>query len=182
MIRLFVAIQPPAAIRAALCAKMGQVAGARWQSDAQLHLTLRFIGAVDENVARDVAATLACVSHPALSLSLSGIGQFERKGVIDTLWAGVAPREPLFSLHKKIDHALTKIGFESEHRRFVPHITLARFGRAGGIIDAFVGEHGDLVSAAFSVAWFGLYESITGNEGSSYHLLARYPLGAVGAG
>jgi len=49
MHRLFVAIRPPAAIRAILLGAMGGISGARWQSEDQLHLTLRFIGEVDRH-------------------------------------------------------------------------------------------------------------------------------------
>src|SRR3546814_1235738 len=55
MHRLFVAIRPPSAIRKALLSIMGGVEGARWQSDDQLHLTLRFIGEVDRHRADDIA-------------------------------------------------------------------------------------------------------------------------------
>src|SRR3546814_10503522 len=63
MHRLFVAIRPPAAIRKALLSIMGGVEGARWQSDDQLHLTLRFIGEVDRHRADDIAAALATVGR-----------------------------------------------------------------------------------------------------------------------
>ena len=66
---------------------MGGIAGARWQDDDQLHLTLRFIGEVDRHVATDVAAALGSVRHPPFELAVSGVGTFDRKGRIDTLWA-----------------------------------------------------------------------------------------------
>ena len=58
MRRLFVAIRPPAPIRALLLDAMGGIGGARWQSDDQLHLTLRFIGEVDRHLAGDIHAAL----------------------------------------------------------------------------------------------------------------------------
>jgi len=61
MHRLFVAIRPPPFIRQLLLAATGGISGARWQTDDQLHLTLRFIGEVDENVAHDVDDALAAI-------------------------------------------------------------------------------------------------------------------------
>src|SRR3546814_1491418 len=63
MHRLFVALEPPAAVRHQLLDLMGGIANARWQTEAQLHLTLRFIGEVDRHRAEDVAAALGGIHH-----------------------------------------------------------------------------------------------------------------------
>ena len=65
MVRLFVALRPPPAIRDMLADAMDGVPQARWQDDEQLHLTLRFIGEVDRPVAEDIAAALGQVHAPA---------------------------------------------------------------------------------------------------------------------
>src|SRR5690349_2293988 len=110
MFRLFVAIRPPSEIRDRLLALMGGVRGARWQTDDQLHLTLRFIGEVDRRQAEDLDAALRSVWQPAFTLTLNGLGAFDRRGEPTALWAGVAPQEPLRSLHKKIDQAIVRAG------------------------------------------------------------------------
>ena len=74
MHRLFVAIRPPAAIRAILLGAMGGISGARWQDEDQLHLTLRFIGEVDRHRADDVHAALGAVHQAPFEIALSGIG------------------------------------------------------------------------------------------------------------
>ena len=71
MHRLFVAIRPPAEIRRALTALMGGVAGARWQDDDQLHLTLRFIGEVDHHRAEDIAAALGGLHASAVTARIA---------------------------------------------------------------------------------------------------------------
>ncbi|PZO88641.1 MAG: RNA 2',3'-cyclic phosphodiesterase [Sphingomonas sanxanigenens] len=177
MHRLFVAIRPPAEIRRALIALMGGVAGARWQDDDQLHITLRFIGEVDGRMADDVAAALGAVHCPPLELSVSGVGMFDRKGRVDTLWAGIAPRDAIERLHRKIDQALVRIGLPAEMRAYLPHITLARFGREAGPLDAFNALHGGLSLPPFHAAHFCLYESHMGHTGSSYEIIERYRLG-----
>lgn len=177
MYRLFVALRPPAAIRAQLLALMGGIAGARWQDDDQLHLTLRFVGEVDRHVATDVAAALGSVRHPPFELAVSGVGTFDRKGRIDTLWAGVRPHDAVAALHRRIDQAMVRAGLEPEPRAFQPHITLARFTRGAGDLSGFATLHGGLSSEPFPVTHFGLYESTLGGEGARYELVERYALG-----
>lgn len=177
MHRLFVAIRPPRDIRAQLRAMMGGVSGARWQSDDQLHLTLRFVGEVDRHVVTDVAAALGSIHHSRFSIALAGLGSFDRRGIRDNLWAGVEPHEPLKALHNKIDRALSRAGIAPDSRTFLPHITLARLNRSSGPIDGFAERHGGLASAAFEVDHFALYESDLTPEGAHYTIAERYRLG-----
>src|SRR5438067_5683754 len=134
MHRLFVAIRPPPAVRAHLLALMGGVGGARWQGDEQLHLTLRFIGEVDRHRAADIDAALAGIVHPPFEAAIDGVGSFERRGAPAALWAGVAPQEPLRTLHKKVDQAIVRTGLPPEGRAYLPHITLARLPRGAGAV------------------------------------------------
>lgn len=177
MHRLFVAIRPPRAMRASLLAAMGGVARARWQSDEQLHLTLRFIGEVDRHRAEDIAATLGTVHHPRFALALDGIGQFDRKGRVEALWAGVAPQAPLKSLHNKIDQALARVGIAPETRVYLPHITIARFSRGAGPVESIASRSGGISSPEEEISEFALYESQLSHEGALYSIVERYPLG-----
>src|SRR6478736_1792645 len=70
MHRIFVALRPPLAMREALLALRTGLPGARWQTDEQLHLTLRFVGEVDRPEAEDVAAALGTVDGPAPQIAL----------------------------------------------------------------------------------------------------------------
>lgn len=174
MHRLFVAIRPPAKIRRALLALMGGIIGARWQDDGQLHITLRFIGEVDRHCADDLAAALGEINFQPFDIALAGLGQFDRKGRVDTLWAGVQPRDQLTQLHQRIDRACTRIGLRADERAYLPHITIARFGRSVGPMDSFIALHGGLASAPFVVDSFALFESHLGHEGAAYHVVERY--------
>ena len=176
MHRLFVAIRPPRALRETLLAAMGGISRARWQTDEQLHLTLRFIGEVDRRRAEDIAAALGAVRQAPFDIALSGVGQFERKGCIEALWAGVAPHAPLKALHKKIDRSLTRIGLPPEPRAYLPHITLARFSRGSAPAGPVNYAGRELASAAVAISEFLLYESELGGEGASYSVAARYRL------
>lgn len=176
MHRLFVAIRPPAETRRALLALMGGIAGARWQRDDQLHLTLRFIGEVDRHLAEDVAAVLGRVHHPPLALRLETLGQFDRRGHAEALWVGIGPTTALEALHNKINRALETVGIAPETRSYLPHVTLARLNRASGPVGTCL-ETTALPAHGFAAHDFSLFESRLGHDGASYDEVARFPLG-----
>lgn len=179
MHRLFIGLRPPSDIRAALLACRGGVGGARWQDDDQLHLTLRYIGEVDRHVAEDVAIAMARVRSSMPKVALQGVGRFEKQGRTNAIWAGVAPLEPLATLHQKVDRALTRIGLAPETRAYLPHITLARLPRALGAeaeVDAFLSRHAGLSSPPFGLTHLTLFESQLTRDGARYEAVARWPL------
>lgn len=179
--RLFVALRPPQEIRQHLLAIMSGVAGVHWQSDEQLHITLRFIGEVDYHQAQDIAAALGSVHAAAPELRLSGVGQFDKLGRPNALWAGIGPAEPLAALHRKINQLLARVGIPPETRAYLPHITLARMGRYAGPLDGFLAAHSDLTSPPFRCDHVILYESEMTRSGSAYMPVTRFPMAPVPA-
>ena len=180
MHRLFVALRPPPAVRAALLAVMGGIRAARWQDDEQLHATLRFIGEVDRPLAEDVVAGLGAVHAEPISAAIAGVGRFEKRGRTDTVWAGLAPREPLAAFHAKVDRALVRLGLQPERRSYFPHVTLARTPRAGVSepeVERFLADHAGLASERFTFTHLTLFESRLGQEGARYTPVERWPLG-----
>lgn len=176
MHRLFVAIRPPAPVRQLLRAAMGGISGARWQTEDQLHLTLRFIGEVDRHRAGDVHAALGGVHHPPFTLALNGLGCFDRRGFPDAVWAGVTPHDEMKALHKKVDAALRRVGVPPDERAFLPHITIARMNRNAGPVGNLLEEAGGLTSPPFAVDNFLLFESDLTHEAAVYSVVERYPL------
>jgi 2'-5' RNA ligase len=176
--RLFVALRPPPAIREALLDTTDGIAAARWQDDDQLHLTLRFIGAVERQQAEDIADALAQVVAPAPTIAIHGVGRFGNRGG-DALWAGVAPHDALHHLHRKVDQACVRAGLEPERRAFLPHITLARLPRSAAgdpEVARWIADHAGIASAPFTLAHLLLYESHLGRNGAHYEAVARWPL------
>ena len=177
MHRLFVAIRPPAAIRALLLGAMGGISGARWQSEDQLHLTLRFIGEVDRHRGADIHAALGGIHHAPFEAALNGIGAFEHRGQPDTVWAGITPHGPLKALHNKVDAALIRVGIAPDDRAYLPHITLARLKRSSGPVGNLLEHSGGLTSPPFTVDSFALFESDLTEEAAVYSIIERYRLG-----
>lgn len=155
---------------------MGGISGARWQSDDQLHLTLRFIGEVDRHTARDIHAALGRVHHPRFEIALHGIGAFDRRGQADAVWAGVTPQAPVEALHRKVDQELIRVGIAADQRAYLPHITLARLNRSSGPVGNLIEAAGGLSSAPFPIEAFSLFESNLTPDGAVYTVVERYPL------
>ena len=176
MHRLFIGLRPPAPIRAHLLAQMGGVHGARWQTDDQLHLTLRFIGEVERPLAEDVALALGQVHFPAIEAAIAGTGQFDSRGRPNAIWAGVRPHEPLAQLHRKLDQAMVRLGLEPERRAYLPHIPLARLNGPTNIADRYLADHAGLASPVFTFSHMVLFESTLGGEGAIYEAIERYKL------
>jgi RNA 2',3'-cyclic 3'-phosphodiesterase len=172
--RLFVALRPPAEIREALEGHMSGVSGARWQDDAQLHLTLRYIGEVDRRTAEDIASSLSSLRFEPITLRLAGVGQFERKGRCEALWAGVSPKDDVTRLHKKIDRMIAAMGLAPEHRAYLPHITLARMNRVQSGAGEWLAAKSGLASQDFTMDNVILYESHLGSDGAVYEPVARF--------
>ena len=176
MARLFVALRPPLAVVDALLDAEGDVDGARWQDEEQLHLTLVFLGEVDPRAEAELDAALSRVEALPFELRLRGVGHFERKGAPSALWAGVAPSEPLDRLQRRVVGACRSAGCAVQKRRFQPHVTLARLNRGSGPIARWLGERSMLAAPAWPVERFTLFESTLSPEGARYEALAHYPL------
>lgn len=177
MIRLFVAIRPPEDIRDLLIDAMAEDSDFRWQSDEQLHLTLRFIGEVDRPLAEDVAAALGTVRFPRFSLRLAGLGSFDRRSG-GALWAGVDPAAEVTRLAAKVERACQAAGLDPEHRAFRPHITLARWsGKRSREARDFLADR-TITSPWFAVEHFTLFQSHLSRHGARYAAVVDYPLTA----
>lgn len=176
MYRLFIGIRPPETIRDLLLDAMDDSADFRWQADEQLHLTLRFVGAVDRPQAEDLAHALGRLQTPPFSLHIAGVGSFDHRNS-GALWAGVEPRAPVAALAAKIERACQAIGLQPEHRTFHPHITVARWsGRRSRETRIWLERRSGLRSPPFDVNEFILFESRLSRHGAHYETVARYSL------
>ncbi len=176
MHRLFIACYPPEDIAADLAAIADPALDLRWMAEDQLHLTLRFIGEVDRPIAEDVAASLETLSSASFTLACKGLGTFDHKGG-GSLWADVAPREPVIALAARIERLCQSVGLRPETRRFRPHITLGRWNRhrPDGLADLLARE-GNLKTGTFIVNHLRLVESFLGRHGAMHREVARFPL------
>ena len=183
MPRLFVAIDLPDAVKRDLERLCAGVPGASWLALAQFHVTLRFIGEVDGALARDVAVALAGIDGESFAMSLAGLGHFGRGRRIHTLWAGVRADGGLFALRERIEARLVALGLEPEHRKYKPHVTLARLKEVGeGRLADYLAAHAAFAGDRFAVDSFALFSSFLGHEGAIHTIEGSYPLRPATAG
>src|SRR5579864_3323059 len=105
MLRLFVGIEFPPELKLRLSLLCTGLPGAKWVDPGNLHLTLRFIGNVGEDVAADLDEALAGLKARPFNLHLAGTGVFGGNRP-HALWVGVERDPELARLRDKIEQAL----------------------------------------------------------------------------
>ncbi|SET12635.1 RNA 2',3'-cyclic phosphodiesterase [Anaerobranca gottschalkii] len=129
--RLFYAVQLPQGAKEFLAKIQGTIKNNSIKGNFSfidnLHLTLAFIGEVDERrekVLREILHT-SFEGEKEFSLVIKGLGNFKR-GNKDIVWAGLEESQELLTLQQILAQNLTKEGFSLDNREFKPHITLGR--------------------------------------------------------
>ena len=174
--RLFVALSIPDNIARSLMLLAGGVPGARWQAREQMHLTLRFVGEVDNQTAILLDEVLAGIHAPAFDMQLHAVGQFGGNHM-HSLWAGSRKNEALEHLQRKVDAAIRRVGQPQDAHKFTPHVTLARLRHPElEKVREWLTEHALYTSDEFTVGAFCLYSSKLTSDGSVYRVEQEYPL------
>ncbi|MBM3556752.1 MAG: RNA 2',3'-cyclic phosphodiesterase [Alphaproteobacteria bacterium] len=182
MTRLFVGIELPRELRAALALMGNGLPGARWTPEENYHLTLRFIGEVDNATFDDIAQSLGSIEAPAFELILKGVGHFGSSRQPRVLWVGVEPVPALLHLREKVESMLVRLGLEPEGRKYTPHITLARLDDAKQHrVADFEARHNLFSWPPIEARDFVLFSSRPGGGHAVYRDEARYPLIEGGA-
>jgi 2'-5' RNA ligase len=176
MLRLFVGIEFPPELKLRLSLLQSGIAGARWIDPGNFHLTLRFIGEVNESTAADVDEALLRLKARPFSVQLAGVGVFGGDK-LRQLWVGVEREPALSTLQGKIELALIRAGLPPEPRKYVPHVTLARLrDPRRGELQEFLAAHATFRAEPLQVDRFNLIASYLTKAGSVYEDQADYPL------
>jgi len=175
--RLFIAIELPAELKQALARLHCDLPGARWVPAAQIHLTLAFLGEVEEASAWRLNTELARIHLPAFTLTMTGLGSFPHRQRPRVLWVGLAPEEHLANLVAAVHSAIRDCGLPLEERPFSAHITLARLRfpaprEAGAFLDQTLPPH----LPPLPVHEFILFESRLSPHGVEHLPLTSFPL------
>ncbi len=176
MPRLFTAIEIPDEVGQWLSMLRGGLPGARWIDPENYHLTLRFIGDIDDALAREVTSLLGKVRRADFELRLDGLSSFggrKPRAVVAT----VAPSPAIMELQAEVERLMQRVGLEPEGRKFTPHVTLARLRDASSRdVAEYLSSRGAFRSPAFNVSRFVLMSSRASVGGGPYVVEAAYPL------
>jgi 2'-5' RNA ligase len=177
MLRLFVGLSLPDGVIARLSMICAGVPGASWVEPSNMHLTVRFIGEVEEADAAEIDALLAAIAAPAFSIELAGVNTFGEGAKARALWAAVRPSAELAHLQAKVESAVVRAGQPREGRKFTPHVTLAHLSKPQPPrLAAFLEGNALLQAGPFRIEQFTLFESRLGKGGPVYIPLVDYPL------
>lgn len=183
--RLFAALRPPPAAVHDLELRVAPLRSAtgelRWTPPEQWHLTLAFLGEVDEGRLVDLSPRLGRAAGRAgpLSLSLGRAGTFPRRADrARVLWVGLTGDVSAASrFASAVRAAGRRSGIQVEDRRFSPHLTLARARPKGGVdVGAAVGALSAYAGPSWTATELELVRSFIGPT-VRHEVVARWPLG-----
>jgi 2'-5' RNA ligase len=176
MPRLFTGLEIPATVGQSLSLLRSGLPGARWVDPENYHLTLRFIGDVDDVVAHEVASMLGKVRRNPFELRLDGLSSFggrKPRAVV----AAVAPAQPVVELQAEHERLMQRVGLEPEGRKYTPHVTLARLRDSSSLqVADYLSNRAAFRSMEFMVSRFVLFSSRASVGGGPYVVEASYPL------
>jgi len=183
-LRSFIAIELPEPVRAALSELQNELkkcgADVRWAKPESIHLTLKFLGDVEEKGVDHIVKLIegTCRKYKAFSLEVAGAGVFPNKRSPRVLWVGINGNETFKTLQNEVDEAMVSMGFEKENRKFIPHLTLGRFRSLKGK-DALmekVESHRDIKLGSADVNKISLMKSDLNPAGARYTTVAEIAL------
>lgn len=182
--RTFIAIDLDPTLKTALQGLIRELkatgADVRWTQTGGLHLTLKFLGEIDDGQAPVVKKVLGDVAgrHSAFPLRLEGTGAFPGERNPRVLWAGFSPAPELLLLQDEFDRELEREGFPREDRAFHPHLTLGRVKGPGRVREAMLEleKHREESLGGMTVRKVTLFESRLHPEGAEYRVEAEFGL------
>lgn len=178
MIRAFVAISLPEAVRFDLMLVQQGLPVPRLVAPENLHLTLAFLGELPEPQVADVDLALGRVRAPRFELTPAGLGIFggDRARAV---YAGLRENAALRHLQGKVETAVRGAGIALPARRFLPHVTLARLSQRHPDpqrLERAVAGRAGYAGPGFEVERFVLFRSHLVGQSPIYEELASYDL------
>jgi len=155
-------------------------AHASWSRDANLHLTLKFLGEVSQDSVQSFSMAMfrAVEGSAPFTILLEQTGVFPKQGSPRVLWIGINdPEGKLVELQSHLEDESVRAGFEKEGRRFNPHLTLARL-RKPQHARTLASTHRELAfePAEITVSELVVIRSELNSAGSKYTVISRHPL------
>lgn len=155
---------------------------ARWVARENLHLTLAFLGDVENSKLDAVCGAVRDVASRQFSFEAAcrGVGAFPNLRRPSVVWVGFGGdgASRLKMLHEELAHQLEGLGFEREPQ-FTPHLTVARWRvprRGGTDVAPELGRFRDWTGGTLAVSEVVVYSSHLSNDGARHQPIARAPL------
>lgn len=176
MPRLFTALEVPTALSYELTRLRGGLLGARWIDPSNFHITLRYIGNVNNHVASDVIEELHDIRVHEFPIKVAGLDGFGGNKP-RSLHVKIERNEALIALQADIERAMKRVGLPPDGRKFSPHVTLARLrGTSPHELASFISQMGRCGPFEFYAERFVLMSSKESRGGGPYIVEDEFPL------
>ncbi len=183
--RCFIAIELPEAVKSALTGIEEELkktrADVRWVKPENIHLTLKFLGNIEEKQTDEIIKIMGdvCSRYYPFNLEIRGMGAFPNIKSPRVLWVGIEGNDTLKTLQEEIDKGMETIGFEREDRAFTAHLTIGRFRsfiEKEGLLK-MIKLHEKDPFGSIDVRSLSLMRSDLHPEGARYTKILEIPLG-----
>lgn len=151
-----------------------------WERAEKLHLTLKFLGEIDEKQLMDLEKIVEQTARKIkkFNIGLAGTGIFPDLRKARVLWIGVTDKDKVLpEIFELLNTELTKLGFQRENKAFRPHLTIARLRepeKSRSLAERHLAEKFEPVE--FEVAEIVIYESRLLPTGSKYSIVSKFEL------
>jgi 2'-5' RNA ligase len=178
MPRLFTGLEVPREIGTSLSLFRGGLPGARWIDPENYHITLRFIGDIDDRLAHDIASLLDSMKRRSFEVrfgALQAFGGRKPRAIVAT----VEPVPALIELQAEHERLMQRLGLGPDGRKFTPHVTLARLRDSSSHdVADYLSSRGPVFGSSFRASRFVLFSAKASVGGGPYVVEADYPLAA----
>jgi RNA 2',3'-cyclic 3'-phosphodiesterase len=158
----------------------------KWVDIDNLHLTIKFLGEIEESKTAQVKHTLshALKNQNSFDIEINGLGMYPNKNNPRVIWLGITGASPLTKIYQGLNRELTAIDISPERRAFSPHLTIARISRhtdhkQAQQIGRILSEYKVESLGVTTIEQVHLYQSVLTPSGPIYTLLHSVALNQV---
>ncbi len=178
--RIFIAALIPSEIKVAIRDYVESIKpqweGVRWESSEKFHVTLNFLGEVDESKLSDVERILSLIGEGVspFEMEINGFGGFPSLRKPRVLFVDLSDNNELSRFQLGLEERLEAIGFARENRRFKSHVTVGRIKRYSSLRGAISSPE----PLSFKISEIAIMRSVLHKKGSEYTCLWMLKLNA----
>ncbi len=178
--RLFISLDLPDSVKEQLISERDKNVNTpnniKWEHDDKLHITLKFLGDVGENITELMEHRFNEIVIEKIKCEFTNFSFFAKNGIPKILFAGFKENDELINVHKKIEKECELLGFSREKRRFMPHVTLMRIKENTNVsLLKNINNH-PINIEPFNIETFSLMKSTLKPTGSVYSKVKSFKL------
>ncbi len=148
----------------------------RWEDSTKLHITIKFLGDVGENITELLLRRLEEIEFEKISAKFNKFSFFKKNGSLKILFANFEENKKIVELYNIIEEECELLGFERETRKFYPHLTLLRIKDDEDVERLLKFSNSQIKNSEFNINSFSVIKSELLRTGSEYTIVKRFNL------